>query len=118
MPSGYELAREQLREIAEASAGTVAIIAATTQPNGCLQFDVSIRFDGLPRAEGGLPVRAREPFWLVVPTDVPLRAPEGRDTALTKVQIRPPKGVIGAGMGLGHRRLQAEPGFEQPTGGA
>ena len=36
----------------------------------------------------------------------------------TKVQIRPPKGVIGAGMGLGHRRLQAEPGFEQPTGGA
>ena len=35
-----------------------------------------------------------------------------------KVQIRPPKGVIGAGMGLGHRRLQAEPGFEQPTGGA
>ena len=36
----------------------------------------------------------------------------------TKVQIRPPKGVIGAGMGLGHRRLQAQPGFEQPTGGA
>ena len=36
----------------------------------------------------------------------------------TKVQIRPPKGVIGAGMGLGHRRLQAEPGFKQPTGGA
>ena len=75
MPSGYELAREQLREIAEASAGTVAIIAATTQPNGCLQFDVSIRFDGLPRAEGGLPVRAREPFWLVVPPTFPYVRP-------------------------------------------
>ena len=39
-------------------------------------------------------------------------------STLLKVQIRPPKGVIGAGKGLGHRRLQAEPGFEQPTGGA
>ena len=34
------------------------------------------------------------------------------------VSTEAPKGVIGAGMGLGHRRLQAEPGFEQPTGGA
>ena len=36
----------------------------------------------------------------------------------TKVQIRPPKGVIGAGMGLGHRRLQAEPGLSSRPGGA
>ena len=34
-----------------------------------------------------------------------------------KVQIRPPKGVIGAGMGLGHRRLQAEPGLSSRPGG-
>ena len=46
------------------------------------------------------------------------QGPKGPRALFTKVQIRPPKGVIGAGMGLGHRRLQAEPGFEQPTGGA
>ena len=34
-----------------------------------------------------------------------------------KVQIRPPKGVIGAGMSLGHRRLQAEPGLSSRPGG-
>ncbi len=75
MPSCYELAREQLREIAEASAGTVAIIDETTQPSGCLQLDVSIRFDGLERDEGGLPVRAREPFRLVVPPTFPYVRP-------------------------------------------
>ena len=44
--------------------------------------------------------------------------PPRQSSTLLKVQIRPPKGVIGAGMGLGHRCLQAEPGFEQPTRGA
>ena len=38
-------------------------------------------------------------------------------STLRKVQIRPPKGVIGAGMGLGHRRLQAEPGLSSQPGG-
>ncbi|MCY4088149.1 MAG: ThiF family adenylyltransferase [Actinomycetia bacterium] len=75
MQSGYELAREQLREIAEASSGTVQIVEETTQPSGYLWFDVSIRFDGLRSVEHGLSVRAREPFRIVVPPAFPYKRP-------------------------------------------
>ena len=75
MPSGYELAREQLREIAEASAGTVQIVNETTGPSGYHHFDVSIRFDGLERVDDGLPVRAREVFRLVVRPTFPYVRP-------------------------------------------
>ena len=75
MLSGYELAREQLREIAEASAGTVQIVEEATRSSGYYQFDVSIRFDGLERVDDGLPVRAREPFRLVVPATFPYELP-------------------------------------------
>ena len=75
MLSGYELAREHLREIAEASADTVQIVEETTRPNGYLQFDVSIRFDGLERVEDGLSVRARELFLIVVPPTFPHERP-------------------------------------------
>ena len=74
MLSGYELAREHLREIAEASADTVQIVEETTRPNGYLQFDVSIRFDGLERVEDGLSVRARELFLIVVHRRFPTSA--------------------------------------------
>ena len=75
MLSGYELAREHLREIAEASADTVQIVEEATRPSGYLQFDVSIRFDGLERVEDGLPVRARELFRIVVPPTFPHERP-------------------------------------------
>ena len=75
MLSGYELAREHLREIAEASADTVQIVEETTRSSGYLQFDVSIRFDGLERVEDGLPVRARELFRIVVPPTFPHERP-------------------------------------------
>ena len=73
--SGYELAGEQLREIAEASAGTVQIVEETTRPSGYLQVDISIRFDGLERVKDGLSVRARELFQFVVPPTFPYERP-------------------------------------------
>lgn len=75
MLSGYELAREQLREIAEASAGTVQVIEETTRLSSYLQFDISIGFDGLERSKDGLPVRARELFRLIVPPTFPYKDP-------------------------------------------
>ena len=75
MLSGYELAREQLREIAEESDGTVQITEETTLPSGCPLLDISIRFDGLECVENGLPVRARERFWLIIPPTFPYEYP-------------------------------------------
>ena len=75
MQGGYELAREHLREIAQSSADTLQIVEETTRPSGYHQFEVSIRFDGLERVEGGLPVRAREHFLLVVPPTFPYECP-------------------------------------------
>ena len=75
MLNSYELARDQLREIQEASAGTVQIVDETTEPSGYHRFDVSIRFDGLERVEDGLPVRARELLRIVVPPTFPYMRP-------------------------------------------
>ena len=75
MLSGYELAREQLREIAEESGGTVQITDETTLPGDYFLLDINIRFDGLEFAEAGLSVRARERFWLVIPPTFPYEYP-------------------------------------------
>ena len=80
MTSAYNLAREQIREIAEASDSTVqlhdeTIHDGTTLPSGYGQFDISIRFDGLERVENGLPVRARERFVVFVPPTFPFVHP-------------------------------------------
>ena len=66
MTNGYQLAREQMNEIAEASHGTVQFHDEITRPSGYRQFKISIRFDGLERVEDGLPVRARERFDVIV----------------------------------------------------
>ena len=75
MADAYRLAGDQIREIALVSGGTVQIHDETTGSSGCRQFDLSIRFDGLERAEGGLRVRAREPFRVVVPRAFPFEHP-------------------------------------------
>lgn len=80
MTSTYNLAREQIREIAEASDGTVqfhneTIHDGTAWPSGYGQFDISVRFDGLKRVENGLPVRARERFDVFVTPTFPFAHP-------------------------------------------
>ena len=80
MTNAYNLAQEQIKEIAEASDSTVqlqdeTIDDGTTLPSGYGQFDISIRFDGLQCVEGGLPVRARERFRIFVPPTFPFVHP-------------------------------------------
>ena len=75
MTDAYKLAGEQIKEIAEASDGTVQLHEETARPSGYRQFDISIRFDGLKRVEDGLSVRAREPFRVVVPPTFPFDHP-------------------------------------------
>ena len=73
--SSFELASEQLREIEEASAGTVQIAGDLTRLRSFAWLEVSIRFDGLHCVDSGLPVRARESFRLFVPSTFPFAPP-------------------------------------------
>ena len=75
MTNAFKLAGEQIREIADASGGTVFVHGETTRRSGYHQFDITIRFDGLERVEDGLRVRAREPFTVVVPPTFPFCKP-------------------------------------------
>ena len=74
MLNAYERAGEQLAEIAAASDGTVEVQGGVTCSSG-YQFCISIGFDGIERVEGGLRVRARESFLVVVPPTFPYEAP-------------------------------------------
>lgn len=71
----FELASEQLREIADASDGTVVVHHATPLGNGDCEFKLSIRFDGRDQVVDGLPIRAREQFRIVVPSTFPFHHP-------------------------------------------
>lgn len=74
MVDAFKLASDQLREIAEASEGSIEI----SDERSCRDwrwFDVSIRFDGLKSVDGGLRVRARESFLVIVPATFPFRYP-------------------------------------------
>ena len=75
MSNAFELASEQFEEIADSSDGTVQIHDEAMGSNGYKLFDISIRFDGLARVEGGLPVRAREQFLVLVPHTFPFDRP-------------------------------------------
>lgn len=74
MGRAYELAEEQLREIAAASDGTVEVNVGVGRSTG-YHFEISIGFDGHERVEDGLRVRARERFLLVVPPTFPYERP-------------------------------------------
>ena len=75
MTGAYKLASQQIREIAETSDGTVQIHDESTLDRGYYQFEISIRFNGLERVDGGLPVRAREIFHILVPPTFPFDYP-------------------------------------------
>ncbi len=75
MADAFELAGEQLREIADASDGTVQLCESTQLAGIYCQFEISIRFDGLKSLEDGLPVRAREAFRVFVPPTFPFEHP-------------------------------------------
>ena len=74
MGRAFELAEEQLREIAATSDGTVEVQSGARCSNG-YRFQISIGFDGRERAKNGLRVRAREQFLLVVPPTFPYERP-------------------------------------------
>ena len=91
MTDAFMLAGNQIREISEASKGTVQIHADETRPNGWQAYNISIRFDGLKRVADGLRVRARELFWVFVPPTFPfhyplVETPHGRFSGFPHVQ--------------------------------
>lgn len=76
MVLGQALALEQLREIEESSNGTVEIVAgrSTDDPRTrCLE--VSLLFQGATRVPSGLPIKARERFWIYVSDGFPFEPP-------------------------------------------
>ena len=77
MKSAFEIAENQLREIADASDGSVQIhdVVAQTSIYHYPYFEVSIRFDGLQSTEDGISVRARESFLVFIPSTFPFEYP-------------------------------------------
>lgn len=75
MSHAFELAKEQFKEIADASDGALQIHDEVPESNGYKRFDISIRFDGLERVEDGLRVRARETFLVIIPPTFPFDHP-------------------------------------------
>ena len=93
MIDAFRLAGEQIREIADASDGTVQIHGEPKRAGTYHQFEISVRFDGLERTEDGLHVRAREAFWIIVPPTFPfdyplVRTPHVRFSGFDHVQWR------------------------------
>jgi integrative and conjugative element protein (TIGR02256 family) len=76
MTDGQTQALEQVREIEAASHGSVALVTAPTETaQGRLRLDLSLDTSPLARAQGGLPLRARERFIVLVPTAFPFTSP-------------------------------------------
>ena len=75
MTDAFRLAQEQLREISEASGGTVLVDGRVEGSDGYHLFVLSIRFDGLKQTEDGLRIRARERFSVLVPQSFPFEFP-------------------------------------------
>lgn len=75
MIHAYKLAAEQINEIAEASDGSVQVHSEGEWSGRFYQIEISIRFDGLDRAKGGLRVRARESFLVYIPDTFPFAHP-------------------------------------------
>ena len=73
MDDFFELANEQIREIAEVSKGTIQVHKIIAPP--IRKIEISIRFTQLDRAKGGLQVKAREKFCITVPDTFPFQHP-------------------------------------------
>ena len=78
MTEGQVLALWQLREVEAADPGCIEIenVRDPTDTSPLLWVTVSVRIGGIPRTEGGLPLRERETFYIAVPEEFPLQKPE------------------------------------------
>jgi proteasome lid subunit RPN8/RPN11 len=77
MTEGQEWALSQLHEIGDASEGQLEVLAVR-EPSAfgaALAVTVSVDCRGYGRAEGGLPLRARERFAISIPSEFPLDRP-------------------------------------------
>ena len=72
MDDFFELANEQIREIAEASKGTVQVCKSIASTR---TIEISIRFNQLDHVENGLKVRTREKFCITIPDTFPFQYP-------------------------------------------
>lgn len=90
MTAGQKRAMWQLRHITSEHPGVLDIetVTAPTEESSVLTVVISLRVDHLPPASGGLRLRAREEFILLIPAGFPFAKPE----------------VI-----LGHRRFAGRP---------
>jgi integrative and conjugative element protein (TIGR02256 family) len=74
---GQRDAIEQVREVERASAGALEVLDVADAPteHGWLRIEVSVSCQHFERSEGGLPLRDRERFIILVPPDFPFAVP-------------------------------------------
>jgi predicted acylesterase/phospholipase RssA/proteasome lid subunit RPN8/RPN11 len=75
--AGHRLAVEQLREVEWASGGALEVLHVREPLEGqhYARIEISISCGGMPRVEGGLPLRNRERFIIVLPDGFPFDVP-------------------------------------------
>ena len=78
MTPGQTQALEEVREIEAASGGSFTLIAEPTSWDSFIRLDVSVETASLERVPQGLPLRSRERFIILVPSDFPFAKPEVR----------------------------------------
>lgn len=77
MSEGQSLAMDQLRELVAISSGAIQMPVAPAAPDvdGEIRAQISLDCGGTPAAEGGLRLRRRERFTVVIPRDFPFGLP-------------------------------------------
>lgn len=75
MTVGQAQAVDEVREIEAASEGSVALVTEPVETDGSLRLDLSLDTSSLARVPEGIPLRARERFIVLVPSDFPFVKP-------------------------------------------
>jgi integrative and conjugative element protein (TIGR02256 family) len=77
MTNGQRRALEQMQEVAAASGGLMEVVSVepVKEDSEFVALEFSLYCGNLEKAAGGLPLRERERFTLLVPPDFPFKAP-------------------------------------------
>ena len=75
MRSGPHAALGQIKAIAAVPGGLLELLEFEETDDGCLVLLISIDCSGIPRSAGGMPLRSRERFHILVPSDFPFEVP-------------------------------------------
>ncbi|WP_420451769.1 hypothetical protein [Ilumatobacter sp.] len=75
MTPGQAQALSDLEAVASARPGALSVVSASEQDSGAIRIEVSIDCRGIEHSPGGITIRSRERFRIIVPKDFPFAHP-------------------------------------------